>query len=416
MPEFLELLSPTNALQTLLSAIRPDIQSEEVDMADALGRITAQPVLAPHPLPQFRRSTVDGYAVRASDTFGAGEGLPAYLRVVGEVRMGQADPFQLESGECVLIHTGGMLPENADAVVMLEHTQAISPQEIEVYRAVAVGENVLKTGEDVSAGDVVIPTGKMIRPAEIGGLMALGITRLLVVKKPRVGIISSGDELVNPGANPPPGMVRDINSYSLSGLVQAAGGIPQRFGIVPDDFRSLRETAKQALESCEMVVITAGSSASTRDMTSQVIQSLGSPGVLVHGINIRPGKPTILAVCEVGGDSAARPVIGLPGNPVSALVIATLFIVPVLEALQGLERRIPRNPIQARLRVNVASQAGREDWVPVRLMMQGSEWIAEPIFSKSNHIFSLVRADGLLRIPPDATGAEAGRMVEIMLF
>ncbi len=416
MPEFLHLLSPVDALQTLIGSLKPAIQFEEVDTAEALGRVTAKPVWAPHPLPQFRRSTVDGYAVRASDTFGAGEGLPAYLRVVGEVRMGKADSYRLGIGDCVLIHTGGMLPQNSDAVVMLEHTQPVGPDEIEVYRAVAVGENVLKTGEDVSEGEVVIPAGKLIRPAEIGGLMALGITRLTVAKKPLIGIISSGDEIVDPGIDPPPGMVRDINSYSLSALVQASGGIPHRFGIVPDDFSKLQEMAQIALETCDMVVITAGSSASTRDMTSQVIQSLGSPGVLVHGINIRPGKPTILAVCEVKGSRATRPIIGLPGNPVSALVIATLFVVPALEYLQGLERRVPRAQMPARLSVNVASQAGREDWVPVRLLRQGDGWIAEPIFSKSNHIFSLVRADGLLRISPDATGVDAGRMVDIMLF
>lgn len=416
MPEFLQLLSPLDALQTLIGSLKPTTQSEEIDTTDALGRVTAKPVLAPHPLPQFRRSTVDGYAVRAMDTFGAGEGLPAYLRVVGEVRMGKADNHPLGIGDCVLIHTGGMLPQDADAVVMLEHTQPIGPAEIEVYRAVAVGENVLKIGEDVSDGEVVIPAGKRIRPAEIGGLMALGITRLTVAKKPRVGIISSGDEIVDPGTLPPPGMVRDINSYSLSALIQAGGGIPHRYGIVPDDFRSLQERAKQALKSCDIVVITAGSSASTRDMTSQVIQSLGSPGILVHGINIRPGKPTILAVCEVAGSQAVRPIIGLPGNPVSALVIATLFLLPALEVLQGLERKIPQMQMQARLSVNIASQAGREDWVPVRLIKQGNGWIADPIFSKSNHIFSLVRADGLLRIPPDATGVEAGRLVDIMLF
>lgn len=416
MPEFLQLLTPTDALRTLLSHIKSTARSEEIATADALGRVTAQPVLAPHPLPSFRRSTVDGYAVRAADTFGAGEGLPAYLRVVGEVRMGKPDYFHLGVGECALIHTGGMLPEEADAVVMLEYTQPISHDEIEIYRAVAVGENILKVGEDVSKGEQVLPAGKMIRPAEVGGLMALGITRLNVVKQPRVGIISSGDEIVDPEMALQPGKVRDINSYSLSALIQDAGGIPHRYGIVPDDFRALQDMAIRALESCEMVVITAGSSASTRDMTSQVIASLGSPGILVHGINIRPGKPTILAICEVGNPQITKPVIGLPGNPVSALVIATLFVVPVLKALQGLDRKVPRLQIQARLTTNLASQAGREDWVPVRLMMYGSEWVAEPIFSKSNHIFSLVRADGLLQIPSDATGVESGRMVDVMLL
>jgi molybdopterin molybdotransferase len=437
MPEFLKLSPPTEALQTLLRAL-PDreLAAQNVDTALALGRVLAADVRAPHPLPEFPRSTVDGYAVRARDTFGASESLPGYLTLIGEVPMGAVPAFALTTGACALIHTGGMLPEGADAVVMLEYAQIVGddlrvvPQrvtqkiEIEISRAVAEGENVLRVGEDVAAGQVVLAAGTRLRPAEIGGCMALGFTSLRVATKPKIGIISSGDEVVPPEQSPRPGQVRDVNSYSLAALVEAAGGEPVQFGIVPDSLEMMQAAAAQALIKCDALVITAGSSASARDTTAEAIASLGAPGVLVHGVNVRPGKPTILAVC--GG----KAVIGLPGNPVSALVIAGLFVVPVIGKLLGAKPK-PRPSVLAKLTVNVPSQAGREDWVAVKLLVNGdwgivnSEWgmgdraaryLAEPVFGKSNLIFSLAAADGLVRIPPDTTGVSAGEVVEVVLM
>lgn len=390
--------------------LHPRPTAELVETHRALGRVTAEAVRAPHPLPAFPRSTVDGYALRAVDTYGASESLPAYLRVVGEVQMGQTVEFSLPPACCVLIHTGGMLPTDADAVVMLEHTQRVRADEIEVLRAVAAGENVLKVGEDVVAGQEVLLAGTRLRPAEIGGLMALGITKLMVTRQPRVGIISSGDELVPPEVEPAPGQVRDVNAYTLSALVEETGGEPQRYGIVRDDPSALLNVAERALAECEVAVITAGSSASTRDLTAEVINRLGQPGILVHGINIRPGKPTILAVC------AGKTVIGLPGNPVSALVIASLFLRPVIEALLGLRASRPRPAISARLTLNLPSQAGREDWVPVKIVSTAQGYLAEPVFGKSNLIFTLARADGLVRIPADANGLASGELVEVIYF
>ncbi len=422
MPEFLTLLPPDEARSLLLSHLTgPARDPQTTDTIHALGRVTADDVRAPHPLPEFARSSVDGYAVRAADTFGASESLPAYLTRIGEIPMGAAPDFTLHPGQCALIHTGGMLPEGADAVVMLEYTQSLpgrtsssTAAEIEVLRAVAAGENVIHIGEDVQPEQVVIPRGVRLREAEIGGLMALGITRLAVMPLPRVGLISSGDEVIPPDQPTTPGKVRDINAYTLSALVQRAGGEPIRYGIVPDAFQALQACARQALEECDVVVITAGSSASTRDMTAAVIDSLGAPGVLVHGINTRPGKPTILGVAD------GKAVIGLPGNPVSALVNGYLLVVPVIERLLGLQPR-PRPVVTARLTVNLPSQAGREDWWPVRLTAESApegeaRWRAEPIFGKSNLIFTLVQADGLLRIPPDATGLSAGELVEVLLI
>jgi molybdopterin molybdotransferase len=414
MPEFLTLLPPDEARTLLLSHLsQPIPDSEFIDVPSSLGRILAEDIIAPHPLPDFQRSTVDGYAVRAGDTHGASDSLPAYLNLMGEVPMGDTPAFEIGSGQCALIHTGGMLPDGADAVVMLEYTQSVEKKEIEIFRAVADGENVIGVGEDVGQGQVIQAKGSLMRPAEIGGLMALGILKVRVVKKPQVGLISTGDEVIDPSQSPRPGQVRDVNSFTLGALVEKSGGIAKHYGIISDEFDALKNTAAKALSECDVVIITAGSSASTRDMTADVIRSLGRPGVLVHGINTRPGKPTILGLCD------GKVVIGLPGNPVSALVNGYLFVVPVIEKLLGALPR-PRPTVLARLTVNLSSQAGREDWWPVKLIVNRQSSIvnldADPIFGKSNLIFTLASADGLLRIPPNATGLSAGDMVEVFLI
>jgi len=419
MPEFLTLLPPNDARDLMLSHLlrdQPIPDSESIDVISSLNRILAEDIIAPHPLPDFQRTTVDGYAVRAQDTFGATDSLPAYLTLIGEVPMGDTPVFEIGAGQCALIHTGGMLPNGADAVVMLEYTQSAHENEIEIFRAVANGENVIRIGEDVAKGQLILPKGSLLRPAEIGGLLALGITSVQVVKKIRVGLISTGDEVIDPSQSPRPGQVRDINSYTLGALVEKSGGVAKRYGIISDQLQALKDAATQALSECDVVIITAGSSASTRDMTADVIRSLGAPGVLVHGINTRPGKPTILGVCN------GKAVIGLPGNPVSALVNGYLFVVPVIEKLLGALPK-PKATVLARLTVNLSSQAGREDWIPVKLLRperSGAQskdmYDAEPIFGKSNLIFTLAAADGLLRIHPNATGLSASEVVEVLLI
>lgn len=436
MPQFLTLLPPDEARALLLSHLPTrTVDSEPVSVIASLNRTLAEDIHAPHPLPQFERASVDGYAVRARDTFGASDSQPAYLTLIGEAPMGDAPAFEIGTGQCALIHTGGMLPNGADAVVMLEYTQQIvgagSPRpngiiyktgredlaptktEIEIFRAVAEGENVIHVGEDMAENQVILPHGRVMRPAEIGGLLALGITSARVSRLVKVGIISTGDEIISPEETPKPGQVRDINSYTLSALIEKSGGVAKRYGVIRDQFHSLKDAAAEALSECDVVVITAGSSASTRDMTADVIRSLGEPGVLAHGINTRPGKPTILGVCN------NKAVIGLPGNPVSALVNGYLFVVPVIEKLLGTLPR-PKPTVLARLTVNLSSQAGREDWWPMTIIVNRRSSIvdyeADPIFGKSNLIFTLANADGLLRIPPDATGLSAGEMVEVMLL
>jgi molybdopterin molybdotransferase len=409
MPEFLRLHTPDEALELVLPHIQTNDQVEWVGTDLALGRVTAVPVTSRIPLPEFPRSTVDGYAVQAADTYGSSESLPVYLTMVGEVPMGAGAEWEILPASCALIHTGGMLPKNADAVVMLENTQVAKPGVIEILKAVAQGENIIRVGEDVEAGQVVIGDRTRLRPAEIGGLAALGSDKVAVVPKPRVAIISTGDEVVPIESETLPGQVHDVNSYALAALIEQYDGIPVRYGILPDNFEALEKVAQKALSECDMVVITAGSSASTRDLTAQVIGKLGKPGVLVHGINVRPGKPTILGLCN------GKVVIGLPGNPVSALVIAGLFIAPILEKWFGLEQRTHKTSVQARLTINLPSQAGREDWVPVKIISGPDGFQADPIFGKSNLIFTLVRADGLVRIARDASGLHAGDLVEVVL-
>ncbi len=407
--EFFNVLPPAPALAELFKHLPDSPAPEKIATADALDRVTAAPVLSPSSLPAFPRSTMDGYAVRAQNTFGASATLPAYLAVIGEVPMGRPPTLKVESGQAALVHTGGMIPDGADAVVIVEHTQTTRENEIEVNKAVAVGENTLRVGEDVSAGDRVIDSGVRLRPQDLGALMALGVLEVIVARRPRFAILATGDEVVPPDSDPAPGQVRDINSYSVSGVIQRAGGVAVRYGIAPDNFEKLLEVSTTALKESDGLILSAGSSVSVRDMTGDVINRLGKPGVLIHGVAVKPGKPTLLAAC--GG----KPVFGLPGNPVSALVIAALFVKPAIERLLGLRAGPPR-VLRAKLTRNVASEAGREDYVPAKLVERGGELFAEPIFGKSNLIFTLVRADVLIHIPLNANGASEGEVVEVTLF
>lgn len=414
MPEFFIVLSPEAALEKLWAHLPARPVREFIPTAEALGRVTAEAVTAPASVPAFIRSTMDGYAVRAQDTYGASQSLPAYLTLVGEAPMGRASDFPVGAAQAALVHTGGMLPAGADAVVMIELTQKVGEHEIEVLKAVAPGENLLRVGDDIARGAPVVPAGHWLRPQDLGGLMALGLTEVTVARRPRVALLATGDEVVVPQAEPAAGQVRDVNSYSVAGQIAQAGGLPVRAGIAPDNFAALRAAAASALAGADALVLSAGSSVSVRDMTGDVIAGLGRPGLLVHGVAVKPGKPTILAVAD------GKPVFGLPGNPVSAMVMADLFVVPTLYRLQGCARPPARQSVRARLTHNVASQAGRVDYVPARLAQRpgvaGLEWWAEPVFGKSNQIFTLVFADGMLVIPMDSNGIATGETVEVRLF
>lgn len=406
--EFFNVQPVTQALATLLAHWQPEPPVEALDPREALGRAPVCDVPAPEELPAFPRSTVDGYALRAAESFGASPALPALLRVAGELRMGEAADQALAPGCALLIHTGGMLPPGADAVIMLERTQALG-DEVELLAPVAPGENVLQPGEDVAAGATLLDAGRPLRAAEIGGLLAAGVTRVMVRARPRVALLSSGDELVPPEATPAPGQIRDINAHTLAALVEAAGGIPLHCGIARDEFDDYLTRAQQGHAAADLLVLTAGSSVSARDLTRAVIDELGAPGVLQHGLAVRPGKPTLLAVC----DGVA--VIGLPGNPVSALLVARQILLPLLQHWSG-ATRTRLTGARATLGSNLASASGREDTVPVRLREREGQLVAEPVFGKSGLIFTLVGADGLVKIPLDSGGLRAGAEVEVELL
>ena len=410
MPELFYVLTPQQAYSQLEPFLSFSGRVERIATTRALGRVLAEEVFAPFPLPSFPCSAMDGYAVQAEDTYGSSETSPIYLHLVGEVLIGGPALLSLSPGEAALIHTGSLLPGQANAVVMVEHTRQVDTSTIEVTRPVAVGENVLQRGEDIPQGKALLPQGHLLRPQDIGGLLAQGITSVSVSQPPRVAIISSGDELVLPQIEPGVGQVRDINSYTLAGLTLEAGGIPLPQPIVRDDFEALREAAERALAAADIVVFSGGSSVSARDMTAQIINSLGSPGILVHGVAIKPGKPTILAV------AGQKPIFGLPGNPVSAIITFELFVTRAIYRLNGCNKPPAPHIFSARLTHNIPSVSGREDYVPVRVEEREEGLWVEPIFGKSNFISTLIRADGMVQVPLDKGGLKAGDEVKVRFF
>ncbi len=422
MTKVLTLMAREKARARFLEHLQPLGEAETVSTADACDRVLFRDVTSPESMPSFSRSAMDGYAVRASDVSRAGPSLPVSLKVVGEVLMGQAATLDVREGQAALIHTGGMIPPGADAVVMVENTRTPSPGQIEVLKPVAVGENVLQAGEDVTPGQKILSAGCRLRPPEVGGLLGVGITQVEVARQPRVAIFASGAELVAPDEDVRPGQIRDINSTMLACRTEKAGGIALRKGILPDDLDVLTASCKDAIEEADMLVLSGGSSVSVRDLTAKVFERLGPPGILVHGVAVKPGKPTLLAVAD------GKPCVGLPGNPVSALLLFELVGVPAILRLQGAEVEPCRGTVRARLAAKVSSVAGREDYVPIRWIkrfveregeqtrgQKGERW-AEPLPGKSNMIFRLVSADGLLRVPLDTTGIEAGETVDIEPF
>lgn len=385
-------------------------ETSKIPLVDALGRVIAADVFSPVAVPGFARSTIDGYAVKAKDTFGASESLPALITVTGEILMGKEAAQTMAPGEGLKISTGGMLPPGSDAAVMIEYTEELDSTTVTVLRPVAPGENVIQAGEDVQPGQLVLPKGWQLRPQDVGVLAGIGITELEVFNRPRVGIISTGDEIISPGLVPQPGQVRDINSYTLYGLVQECGGIGKLYPIIPDCFDQLRQQVEEALAENDLLIISGGSSVGTRDATARVMDALGDPGVLIHGVSVRPGKPTVL------GMVGQKPIIGLPGHPVSAMVIFDLFIKPILRHYQGVRRGSPEAVVRARLSSNVASGPGREDFVRVLLEDRMGKLWAVPVLGKAGLITTMVKADGIFRIPLDKEGVMEGEYVNVRLF
>jgi molybdopterin molybdotransferase len=403
--EFFTVRTVSEALAGFRPARRTAVESVGLD--DALGRVPAEPLSAPHALPGFARATVDGFAVRAADTYGASEGLPSYLDLAGEVRMGEPPGIEVRSGAAVAIATGAPLPPGADAVVKVEHTQAATAELLEVLRPVTPGEGMVRADEDAAAGAELVPAGRPLRPQDLGMLAAAGLTEIPVNARPRVTILSTGDELV-PSAtpSPEPGQVREATAPALAALVRDAGGDPHFAGIVQDDREALAATLRETLPVSDVVVVSAGSSVGARDETAAAIAALGEPGIWCHGLALRPGKPTLLADC--GG----VPVIGLPGNPRSALVVFRLIGMPIVRLVGGCTDPPPEPSVGARLDRDLPSAAGRLDVVQVRV----ADGEAIPLFGSSSLLSILTAADGYVVVPEAATGLAAGSEVEVMLY
>ncbi len=410
MPEFFNVRSPRQAFDELLPYLETVSDVETVKTGDSLGRVIARDISSPEDLPAFPRSSMDGYSVRASDTFGASESLPALFEVVGDIPTGESSDVQLGTGDAAVAYTGGVLADGADAVVMIERTQPADEVSIEVLRPVAPGENVIQVGEDIKSGEALFTSGHRIRPQDIGGLLALGITSVPVHRRPVVGIVSTGDELTDPSVRPPRGKIRDINTYTIAARSAQCGATHTSAGIVRDEFEPQMKAARATLADSDILVFSAGSSLSTRDMTADVFNRLGEPGVLLHGISIKPGKPTVVGVAQ------GKPLFGLPGNPVSALVVFDLLVAPTIRVLSG-EKSPPIVPeVSAVLTQDVPSESGREDYVPVTLSTMNGHRSATPVFGKSNLIFTLIKSDGVIEVPIDSGGLYAGETVDVRTY
>jgi molybdopterin molybdotransferase len=407
MKEFFKVTDLKSVLE--YSSDFPRVETEDIPLDESFGRILAVSIDADVDLPDFMRSTMDGYAVRASATFGASEANPAYLTIKGVVPMGESPGFAIGSDEAATISTGGMLPEGADSVVMIEHTEAIDPTTIEVYRSVAPGQHILEKGEDIPKGGVLVPDGMRLRPQETGLLAAFGTKTATVYKKPVVGIISTGDEIVSIHETPAPGEIRDINMYTLSGLVSKAGAVPVSFGIVRDDFDDLFKACTTALAQTDMVLISGGSSVGTRDFTIDVLSALPESDILVHGISISPGKPTILA------KSRNLAIWGLPGQVTSTMVVFEIVVKPFIEHISGLSQKNERTfKLSARLSRNIPSAQGRTEFIRVRLNHKDGILWADPILGKSGLINTMVNADGLIEIGLNTEGLDKETEVKVI--
>jgi len=389
----------------------PTVGRETVPLTQALDRVLDEDIRSDVDLPDFPRAIMDGYAVKATSTFGASEGNPAYINVVATIAMGETPTMSIKPGEAAKIATGGMLPKGTDSVVMVEHTDAIDDATIEVYRSVAPGQHMVQIGEDIAQGSTILRKGQRLRPQEIGILAALGMETVSVYKNPIVSIVSTGNEIIPIDETPAFGKIRDINSYTLSGQVSQAGGIPMRMGIVNDDGNALRRMCQAAIAQSDMIFVSGGSSVGMRDFTIDVLSTLEETEILAHGISISPGKPTILA--RVGH----KLFFGLPGHVTSAMVVFYAVVRPFLEHIGGHDPAYRNNrSCYARMKRNLASKQGRVDYIRVKLHNESGELSAEPILGKSGLIHTMVRADGLLRIDKNTEGLDKGALVEVALL
>jgi molybdopterin molybdotransferase len=382
--------------------------TEERSLEEALDYVLASCITAQENVPGFDRSTVDGYAVKAKDTYGSSDSMPGFLTVVGEVKMGESAAIPVGQGEAIYVPTGGMIPPGSDSVLMIEHCEDHDGL-LNTYKSVAPSENIIRAGEDIRAGEILLPKGTRLRPQELGAIAALGISRVTVYRKLKVGYLSSGDEIVPYQTEKlSEGQIRDINFLTIASLAKQWNIEVVYGGIVKDDFQEFQQKAQQLYDEVDCLILSGGSSVGAKDYTTDVIESLGSPGVFVHGISIKPGKPTILAMAN------GKPVIGLPGHPASAMIIFMLFGEKILKKLSG--EKIDKKPdrVFARITKNIPSSPGRSDYIRVRLVEKEGEWWAEPIIGKSGLITTLVKSDGIVEITSEKEGISQGDYVPVI--
>jgi len=408
---FFKVLAPREALGLLIQ-VEP-VGTETIAAVRARHRVLAEDLFSAVNLPHFHRAAMDGYAVKAKDTFGASQSLPAYLKLAGVVEMGKEAKQPLNAGEAMRISTGGMMPPQSDSVVMVEYTDETDAGLVEIHRGVSPWQNVIQIGDDIKKGELVFAGGRRLRAHDLGALTGVGIASVPVYRRPRVGLISTGDEIVDADIEPGPGQVRNINQHSLAGLIEECGAELKDLGVIADDRHALTDAIGAALAWGDLVLLSGGSSMGAKDIALETILSFPDSKFIFHGISVAPGKPTIFA------RACGKPIMGLPGYPVSALVIFDLFAAPLIRRLGGENvdalQRFSRS-VRAKLKTNIASQLGREDYVRVTLERQSDCLVATPLPSKSGAIFTLVRADGMVRIDMNQDGLEQGEEVEVILF
>lgn len=399
----LEVKTPEEVFRLIEKEFRPIDRTETVHLSEALGRVLAEDILAEEYVPDFDRSTVDGYAVRAADTFGCSDAVPAILNLTGEVRMGESTDLRITRDSCAYVPTGGAIPEGADCAVMIEYTEDYEDGTIGILKPCAPGMNMIFRGDDVFPGKTVLKAGRTLCPQDIGAFAAIGKTVVPVRPKLRVGVISTGDELVDAEEKPGPGQVRDVNTPMLTALLLEFGAEPVNFGIVIDDELKLREKTVAALQTCDAVILSGGSSAGVKDAACRIIERFGK--LLFHGIAVKPGKPTIL------GRAGNKPLIGLPGHPVAAFFVAKLFVLPLLGRLEGGTAK--RYPVEAELSESINANHGRMQINACRLETGEGRFKAVPVRSKSGLITQLAGADGYLIIDRDCEGLAKGTEVQV---
>jgi molybdopterin molybdotransferase len=411
LTEFLHVITADQFVNLLGNF--PRLPSGRTPLDAALDRLLSEDIVAQEDLPEGSRSTVDGFAVRAEDTFGASDSIPAFLEVAEAVSMGTMPDFEIHAGQAAPIPTGGFLPRGADAVVMVEYTNLVGTNSIEVSKPVTAKANVLEKGEDARSGDTLLSRGKKLRSQELGFLAALGVSEVAAYKKPRVAILSTGDELVPIGTKPRLGQVRDANSYSIAALARSFGAEPFVPEIIPDNADLLNTAIINGLAQSDVVVLSGGSSVGARDLMVDVVSSLPGVEMLAHGVSIRPGKPVLLA------SQNGKPIIGLPGHPVSALVVAMVFLAPFLQYLQGgkMEKGPLGNRIKAVLAASFHSTIGLEEYVRVRIEeIEEGSYRVHPIFGKSGMLSTMVKANGILQVPMNVEGLSKGDVVQVVQF